>query len=237
MKRWIKNSLIGTSCLLVLGAGLAGFSYRWLHTPLNATAGTIVELRRGEAFSSFVSRLQADGIIDSPRILTWTARLLGRAHRAQAGEYAIDKTTTPAGLLQQVVEGRVVGYRVQIIEGWTVMQAVSALARSEVLRIELVGVDEASLLAALGLPDGRAEGLFFPDTYRFVRGDSDAGVLRRAYGKMREELQQAWQSRASGLPYQSAYEALVVASLIEKETGREEDRIPISQVFASRLRL
>lgn len=221
----------------MLGGGLAGYAYRWMHTPLKAPQGTIVELRQGEAFAGFVTRLQADGIIDRPQILTWTARLLGHARRAQAGEYAIDKGVTPAGLLQRVVQGRVVSYRVQIIEGWTVMQAVNALAHNDVLRQELAGVNEASLLAALGLPDGRAEGLFFPDTYRFVRGDSDADILRRAYGKMREELQQAWQSRSAGLPYQSAYEALVVASLIEKETGRESDRVHISQVFATRLQL
>ncbi len=221
----------------MLGGGLAGYAYRWMHTPFKAPQGTIVELRRGEAFAGFVARLQADGIIDRPQILTWTARLLGQARRAQAGEYVIDKGATPAGLLQQVVQGRVVSYRVQIIEGWTVMQAVNALAHNDVLNQALVGVNEASLLAALGLSDGRAEGLFFPDTYQFVRGDSDADVLRRAYGKMREELQQAWQSRAAGLPYQSAYEALVVASLIEKETGRESDRIHIGQVFATRLQL
>jgi len=237
LKRWIANSLIATTGLVLLGAGLIGYAYRWMHTPLSTTQNTIIELRHGEAFAGFVARLHVDGIVDKPRILTWTARLLGQARRAQAGEYLIDEGTTGAELLQLLVRGRVIGYTVQIIEGWTVMQAVDALVGNDVLRSELKGVTEASLLAALGLPDGRAEGLFFPDTYRFVRGDSDADVLRRAYTKMRDELQQAWHARADGLPYQSAYQALVVASLIEKETGREEDRIHISQVFATRLHL
>ncbi|MCZ6640729.1 MAG: endolytic transglycosylase MltG [Gammaproteobacteria bacterium] len=237
MKRWIRNGLIAATCLFLLGAGFVGYAYRWMHTPLETSENTFIELRHGEPFTGFVARLHLEGIVDKPRILTWTARLLGQARRAQAGEYIIDKGATPAELLQQLVQGRVVSYTVQIIEGWTVMQAVDSLARNEVLESELLGVSEASLLAALGLPDGSAEGLFFPDTYRFVRGDSDADVLRRAYGKMRDELQQAWQTRVDGLPYQSAYEALVVASLIEKETGREEDRIHISQVFATRLHL
>ena len=237
VKRWIKSILIGTTCLTVFAVGLGGYAYQWMHTPLNIAEDTVVELRQGEAFVGFVARLRADGIIDRPQILTWTARLSRQARHAQAGEYLIDNQTTPAGLLGQVVQGRVVGYTVQIIEGWTVMMAVDELAATEILRHELAGADEASLLAALGLPDGRAEGLFFPDTYRFVRGDSDAAVLRRAYEKMQAELGAAWRSRASGLPYQSAYEALVVASLIEKETGREDDRVHISQVFATRLEL
>lgn len=115
------------------------------------------------------------------------------------------------------------------------MQSVSALGLNDKLAHTLSGVDVETLLGALGLPGGHAEGLFFPDTYRFVRGDSDADILRRAYAKMQSELEAAWASRDLSVPYKTPYEALIAASLIEKETGRDEDREHISQVFATRL--
>jgi UPF0755 protein len=115
------------------------------------------------------------------------------------------------------------------------MQAVDAVAADEVLTHELDGATVHTLLGALGLPAGHAEGLFFPDTYQFVRGDSDADILRRAYDRMQTMLNETWTGRDPGLPYATPYEVLIAASLIEKETGREEDRPIISQVFANRL--
>jgi UPF0755 protein len=117
------------------------------------------------------------------------------------------------------------------------MQAVAALAADPVLERHLEGVDVHTLLEVLGLPAGHAEGMFFPDTYRFVRGDSDADILRRAYARMENVLRQAWAERREGLPYETPYEALIIASLIEKETGLESDRSAISQVFVRRLEL
>jgi len=195
----------------------------------------MIELQRGEAFTRFAGRLANAGIIEHPRVWTLWARLTGKATLVQAGEYRLQPGDTPAGLLARLVAGDVVTYRVQILEGWTVMQALAAVAAHEALDHRLEGATIDTLLGALGLPGGHAEGLFFPDTYQFVRGDSDADILRRAYDRMQDVLDEAWGQRADGLPYATPYQALIAASLIEKETGREEDRAIISQVFANRL--
>jgi UPF0755 protein len=153
----------------------------------------------------------------------------------QAGEYEVLAGDTPETLLAKLVAGKVVSYDVKIVEGWTAMQAVAVLVAHPALAHEIADQSEQTLLDALGLPGGHAEGMFFPDTYHFVRGDSDADILRRAYARMETVLAGAWESRDAGLPYDTAYEALIGASLIEKETGQEADRPIISQVFALRL--
>lgn len=213
----------------------AWFALHWNQAPLGGTGETVVTLQRGEAFSRFAQRLHGLGIIEHPRLWSTMARLSGQATRVQAGEYRITAEDSPASVLERLVAGQVVSYDVKILEGWTVMQALAMLWSHPQLERELHGVTVHTLLGQLGLPEGHAEGLFFPDTYHFVRGDSDADVLRRAYGRMSEVLKSAWEERDAGVPYDSPYEALIAASLIEKETGRDEDRPLISQVFALRL--
>ena len=226
--------------MLALIVGLAGSIYfwRWLDQPLveslNADPPEI-ELRKGEAFVSLAARLAERGIVKHPRMWSTWARLTGQARLVKAGEYRLLAEDTPASLLARLVDGEVVTYRVQILEGWTTMQALSAVATHSVLTHELKNITVHTLLGALGLPAGHAEGLFFPDTYQFVRGDSDADILRRAYARMQSVLNETWEGRAAGLPYETPYQVLIAASLIEKETGREEDREFISQVFANRL--
>lgn len=232
--------LLGSAVLAVLaGAAAALYVARWQQAPLTIAAEVeqplVVVLQRGEPFTRFVWRLHDKGIVAHPRLLTWYARLTGDARRVRAGEYAIEHGDSPARLLHKLVAGDVVTYRVKIVEGWTAMQAVAALGAAEALERQLEGVSVHTLLDVLGLPAGHAEGLFFPDTYQYVRGDSDADILRRAYRRMETVLQEAWQSRDAGLPYETPYEALIVASFIEKETGRDAERGRISQVFALRL--
>lgn len=218
--------------LLVL---VVAYSERWHETTLPLTQETRVELNSGESFGRFAQSLAQRGLIDQPELWTWRARLSGEARRVQAGEYLIDPQDTPATLLQRLVRGDVIRYEVQLLEGWTVRQVLARLMLHEALRQTLSGADELTLLGALGLPEGHAEGMFFPDTYSFTRGTSDADILRLAYRKLQDELSRAWATRAVGLPYETPYEGLIVASLVEKETGREEDRARIAQVFVSRL--
>jgi UPF0755 protein len=220
---------------VLAAAGAAWYVKRWQLSPLAVDGRTVILVERGEAFGHVAGRLRERGVVDHPRLWTWLARLSGEARRVQAGEYEIVAGDTPAGVLARMVAGEVVTYQVKILEGWTVMQAVAELARHPALGHTLEGVTVHTLLDVLGLPGGHAEGLFFPDTYQFVRGDSDAEVLRRAYVRMQSVLQETWEERDAGLPYESPYEALIAASLIEKETGREEDRPLVSQVFALRL--
>lgn len=227
---------------VLLGLGAGFYAWRWLHLPLEfpadaADAAPVFELQRGEAFSAFARRLGGAGIVAHPELWTLWARITGKATRVRAGEYRLDAADTPSSLLDRLLAGDVVTYRVQIIEGWTAMQALDAVRQHEALRHEVGAAGVETLLGALGLPAGHAEGLFFPDTYQFVRGDSDADILRRAYQRMQQVLDDLWAGRSEAVPYQTPYEALIVASLIEKETGQEADRAVISQVFANRLEL
>lgn len=235
MKFWHKTLLALTVPAVLASGALVLFVQRWQQAALPVTERTVVVLESGEPFAGFARDLHQRDIVQHPRLWAWSARLAGRAHRIQAGEYAIEPGDTPARLLDRLVAGDVVRYDVRIVEGRTVMQALAALAAHPALQHTLADVSTLTLLDVLGLPAGHAEGLFFPDTYHFVRGDSDADILRRAYQRMSEVLEAAWQDRDAGLPYESAYQALIAASLIEKETGREADRARISQVFALRL--
>jgi UPF0755 protein len=237
VKLWTKILLALAGSTVVVCGALLWYVVRWHQAPLGHDDEVVVILERGEPFGGFARRLGQLGVIDYPRLWTALARLSGEARRVQAGEYAVRPGDSPGRLLARLVAGDVVTYQVQILEGWTAMQAVAALGADPVLERRLDGLTAHTLLEVLGLPAGHAEGMFFPDTYRFVRGDSDADVLRRAYMRMENVLQEAWADRSSGLPYESPYEALIVASLIEKETGREADRAVISQVFVRRLML
>ncbi|MFW6092794.1 MAG: endolytic transglycosylase MltG [Pseudomonadota bacterium] len=234
-----RHKAAATLLLLALLAGSAGglYAWRWQQAPVDVDAPRVVTLEPGESFSRFAARLHRQGLIEHPRLWAAMARLTDRARQIQAGEYRVQPGDSPNDLLSRLVEGRVVHYQVKIVEGWTAMQAVARLASHPELEREIDGVSPETLLDVLGLPGGHAEGLFFPDTYHFVRGDSDADVLRRAYRRMSKVLAQAWENRADDLPYETPYEALIAASLIEKETGRDRDRPRIAQVFALRLEL
>ncbi len=235
MARWLK--FIAVLALVALGAAYGAYRWveHWRHDADAITGTGTFMLERGQSFRAFAERLHAAGVMRHPQLLTLIARLDGSANRVKAGEYEIRRGDTPQGLIARLVARDVVTYRVQIIEGWTVAEALAGLAADPVLRHELVGTDTLHVLEALGLPGGHAEGLFFPDTYQFERGDSDADILRRAHARMEAVLAAAWSDRAEGLPYRSPYDALIVASLIEKETGHEAERGRIARVFVNRL--
>jgi len=229
--------VVSTGLIVVVACGVgAGYVNRWNNTPLGIepTTQTVV-LQRGEPFSAFAHRLSERNLVTHPRLWSRLVQLRGLARQVRAGEYVACASDTPETLLQRLISGDVLAYEVRLIEGWTAMQALAALHDEPRLAHTLSSATVDTLLGALGLPDGHAEGLFYPDTYRFVSGDSDADILGRAYVKMQDELAALWEQRADGLPYTTAYEALIVASLVEKETGRDEDRGSISQVFASRM--
>jgi UPF0755 protein len=237
LKLWLKTVVaLFVLCAALVGAGVA-YALWWHQAALGLDRGVVVVLERGEPFARFAERLHDLDVIEHPRIWTLLARWSGDARRVRAGEYRIHPNDSPAALLARLVAGDVVTYNAQIVEGWTAMQALAMLRVDPVLEQTLDGADVHTLLDLLGLPAGHAEGMFFPDTYRFVRGDSDADILRRAYARMQDKLEAAWSARSAGLPYETPYEALIVASLIEKETGRDAERPLISQVFVLRLQL
>lgn len=225
-------ALVVTAAVLAAG-GL--YVRAWENRDFTVTADIKVNLQAGQSFSAFARGLEGDGLMEDAWLWTLLARLDGSARRVQAGEYWIRRGDRPRDLMDRLLRGEVVRYDLKLIEGWTLAQALGALAAHPDLIHTLAGADERTVLGMLGLSEGHGEGLFFPDTYHFEKGATDADILRRAYAKLQEELASAWETRDSGLPYETPYDALIVASLIEKETGRDADRASIAQVFVSRL--
>nr|WP_242467901.1 endolytic transglycosylase MltG [Halorhodospira neutriphila] len=166
-------------------------------------------------------------------------RLYGRAQgvagRLQSGEYAVEAGMTARGLLSRIVDGEVIQYRLTVVEGWTFARFRRALERHEAVRATLEEVPDDQLLEALGLGGRDPEGLFFPTTYQFPRGTSDRKLLRTAYREMQERLERIWAQRQEGLPLEGPYEALILASLIEREVRVAEERRRVAGVFTRRL--
>jgi UPF0755 protein len=234
--------LVAAALLLaVLGAGALWLQVRaWYERPLpGLSADTVVEVAPGERIHQVATRLAREGVLDRPEWWVLLARARGLAARIRAGEFAVPRGTSPAALLQLLVEGKVVLHPAILVEGWTVAEAVEALRGNADLQHtlpEAAGADGRAWLVAAGGPSEPAEGRFFPDTYLMPRRATDADVLHLAYERMNAELAEAWRGRREGLPLASPYEALILASLIEKETAAPEERPQIAAVFMNRLR-
>jgi len=230
------------AALTVLGAigAAVGWSMlqRWLDAPLAIdAAGLVIEIPRGQPLAATAGELAARGVLEHPRWLQGYARFKGADARIKAGEYEIPAGTTPRTLLALLESGAVVQHSVTIVEGWTFRELRRALERQPLLANTLAGEDDAAIMTALGEPDTPAEGLFFPDTYLFAKGTTDLDILRQARERMRRELDAAWAARAEDLPLETPYQALVLASIVEKETALASERPRIAGVFAERLRI
>jgi len=232
-------ALLALAGLALLGVVAAyGALQRWLDAPLAVGATPLeVEIPRGQPLVVTARQLAERGVLDHPRWLQLYARSTGADARIKAGEYAIPPGTTPRSLLALLESGAVIQHSVTIVEGWTFRDLRKALEAEPHLDNTLAGEDEAAVMAALGEPGTRAEGLFFPDTYLFGKGTTDLEILRQARNRMRRELESAWAARAADLPIKSADEALVLASIVEKETALAAERPRIAGVFTQRLRI
>ncbi len=165
------------------------------------------------------------------------ARFAGRARDVKAGNYQLTQPATPMQLLDKLTRGDVTQAEVRLIEGWTFAQLRGVLDASPHLKHDTTGLEDAQVLAKLQVPEEHPEGLFFPDTYLFAKGSSDLAVLRRAYRAMQRHLKEEWEGRLPTVPYRTPYEALIMASIIEKETGRGSERDQIGGVLTNRLRI
>jgi UPF0755 protein len=222
--------------LLVAGAG-ALYARNWLSTPLPlGEAGTTVEVLPGQSLTTVTQGLAARGLLRHPRLLALYGRLTRADARLHAGEFAIEPGTTPAGLLLTFVSGDVVQHSVTIVEGWAFRDLRRALAAAPTLEHTLEGLSDDAVMEALGEAGRHPEGLFFPDTYLFGKGTRDIDVLRQARERMRRELDAAWEQRHADLPLADAYKALILASIVERETAASDERNRIAGVFVSRLR-
>lgn len=231
----VRRSIAIGLLLLLIGIGSIVYLRHWSETPLPLQESIVVELLQGGTFAGFASELKAAGVIREDWLFTAYARWNGQANRIQAGEYRIEVGETPERLLADLVAGTVVTYEARIVEGVTIMGVLDQLAQMPKLVNDVDSVTAGTLLARLQLGDGHAEGQFFPDTYSYKKGTRVSDILRRAYERMHNVLDHEWPNRAAGLPYATQQDALIMASIIEKETGRDEDRGKISRVFVSRL--
>ncbi|MFQ5610207.1 MAG: endolytic transglycosylase MltG [Woeseiaceae bacterium] len=209
---------------------------RFLDLPLDVPEGGMTfEIAPGTPFVNVGQELEDVGVLTDADLFRWYASWTGQAASVQAGEYHIASGTTPAQLLEQFTRGDVLLYSITIIEGWNYRELLAAIHAAPAIEATLSDEDWPALLAELGAEASHPEGLFLPETYRFPRGTSDRDVLRQAFTLMKTALGEEWQSRDMASPVTTPYEALVLASIVEKETGRADERGRIAGVFARRL--
>ncbi len=227
------------AAIVLLGVLVGGVLGRYwlllqnLRSPLDLQAPYVLTVATGSNFTRIVRQLQQDGVLDNDDVLYYV-RFKDLANQIRAGEYELVAGTTPMAMLDILLQGRVIEYQVRIGEGWTLRDAVLALQAHEAVLHTLDANDSAALQRAFGT-DRYPEGLVFPDTYNFVRGTADIEILQRARQQMQQTLDAAWAERDAGLPYQSPYDALIMASIVEKETGLTAEQPQISGVFVRRL--
>lgn len=236
-----------TSILFALVLLLGGaFSGGWwlvekelqaLERPLNLETGDLhLVVTPGLTLSEVTEQLGKQGVLPSPRGLVWYARWHDLARQIKAGEYVVPSGSTPLQLLSLLIDGKVIQWSFTIIEGWTFHQLRERLAENQHLVHTLTDLDDTEVMAKLDHKDGHPEGWFYPDTYHFPKGTTDLEFLRRALHAMRRNLTAEWDKRDPDLPYVSSYDALIMASIIERETGAAPERPKIAGVFVRRLR-
>ena len=231
--------LLGSAVLglLVLAAAVAALQINnFLHTAISIdTDGTDFAIESGMSFRTVSDELAERGIISNSRFFRAYARWTGAAAAIQAGDYRIKQGTTPVELLKQFTSGDVKLYSFTIIEGWNQWDLLNALHDDPNIDASMTDEDWPALLDDLQADRNHPEGLFLPETYRFPRNSTDREVLRQAYELMQKVLVEEWAGRAEDLSITTPYEALVLASIIEKETARVDERSRISGVFTRRL--
>jgi UPF0755 protein len=224
-------------CLLagvILLGGACG--YWWTHQTLRLNSALVeLSIEPGASPREVAASVARAGVAVQPQLLYWWFRLSGKARLIRAGSYEFSGVVSPQSLLQKLVQGDEASRSVTLVEGWNFRQVRAALKAAENLRSETADLSDSQLMEALGRPGAAPEGRFFPDTYTYSKGSSDTAVLKRALTAMDARLAEAWAQRNPKVPLQSADEALILASIIEKETGRTSDQPQISAVFNNRL--
>lgn len=233
VRLFVRSFIFCALILAVLAGSLAWYAHRPLAWPGDAVEYT---LRPGTALRSAATQIAEAGVPVEPRLLALIGRVAVDSTRLHAGSYAFRSGLTPLELLGMMTSGNVSMREVRLIEGWTWRQIRAALAASPDIAQRASALTDAEVLQAIGADVSYTEGWFFPDTYQFAAGESDLAILKRAHHAMRARLEEAWAARAADLPYRSPQDALIMASIIEKETGTESDRATIASVFVNRLR-
>ena len=235
MKRFLLNCFLTLILLAAWAAGVFYLQYqKALNAPLVAEGDGIITVKRGDTLASLNHELVQRGVIHSDWVLPVYARLNPQAANIKAGDYRIDENATLPSLINDITNGKVVVYSVTVIEGKTFKDLRASLVQTAGIEHTLNDKTDAQIATLLGI-DGSPEGWFMPETYQFHRGSSDLELLKRMYGEMQRTLEQEWPNRADGLPLANPYQALILASIIEKETGVASERPQIAGVFVRRL--
>ena len=227
----------GFLLLLLAGSGLAGYTaWRLMVAPLpHSATGVTFTVKRGDSVKQIARELQARGVVAHAWELSLLARVRGQGGSVRAGEYRIPAGLSVAGLLDMLVSGRVLMHSFTIVPGTTFQEVRSQLEADPAFDDDIKGLTPHEVMTRLGHPDRPAEGSFLPNTYDFPKGTKDTAVLARAYAAMQKTLQALWARRSVGLPYRKPEQALIIASIIEKETALASERPRIAGVFVRRL--
>ena len=223
---------------LIVTAALLYKEYQvFLDTPLSIEKQTIFEVEPGMSFTDVNTMLKNLELTKHTVFFKMLARHTGKANKIKSGEYLLSSGLTPNDLLNLIVSGKVIQYSFTLLEGWQIGEMIQAINATDLIEHTLLSDEPENIMIELGYADKEAEGMFFPDTYSFPKGTTDKAFLQRAYQRLHDVLDKEWQARAENLPYKSAYEALTMASIIEKETGRASERSTIAGVFVRRLNI
>ena len=231
---------ISTMFLLALlaGLGLAGYGWYWINSPLRLSAQTLdLSIEPGTLPRGVAQAVRDAGVDVDPRLLFAWFRVSGQAHKIKAGSYELERGITPERLLDKLARGEESLRAVTLVEGWNWRQLRAALAKADQLKQDTAKLPDEDLMKLLGRPGVHPEGRFFPDTYTYSKGSSDVKVLQRALRAMDPRLAQAWAQRSPQSVVKTADEALILASIVEKETGKAADRTLIASVFQNRLKV
>ena len=235
MKRFLLNCFLTLILLAAWAAGVFYLQYqKALNAPLVAEGDGIITVKRGDTLASLNRELVQRGVIHSDWVLPVYARLNPQAANIKAGDYRIDASASLPSLMNDITNGKVVVYNITVVEGKTFKDLRASLVQTAGIEYTLNDKTDAQIATLLGI-DGSPEGWFMPETYQFHRGSSDLELLKRMYGEMQRTLEQEWPNRAEGLPLANPYQALILASIIEKETGVASERPQIAGVFVRRL--
>lgn len=241
----MKKIIISSIVLMLTSCFALGFyAYHYLFTPIELPKKPYYfTVEKGVSFRHFVQKLENEQIIAHPFIFENFARIDEKRGKMKAGEYVLTENLTPAALLEKITTGDVIQKGVMLVDGWNIKQVRQALDKHPDLKHETTAMTEAALFEKLAIDPNltqqqfRLEGLLMPETYHFPAGTSDLTILKQAHQALQKKLEKLWNERDPDLPYKNPYEVLIMASLIEKETARGEERPLIAGVFLNRLRL
>ncbi len=224
--------------IIVLSALSAAGVIFWASAPITRADAPPMEfsINAGSSLRSSAQQIAAAGVPVNPMLLELLARISGKASKLKAGNYELKPGTTPLELIDQLQRGEFAQEALAIIEGWTFKQMRQAIAGHPALKHDTAAWSDKELLAKITTQYSMPEGLFFPDTYLFAKGSSDLQIYKQAHALLQKRLNDAWAQRDATLPYKSPYDALIMASIIEKETGQKAERGMIAAVFVNRLK-